>query len=174
MRVELTTALALAAALVSMPALGQTLNPGPPGPFVIDIRGATAGLPTSSAMYPVPPAPTTTSSTQTSSTSTSSTTLIVPTRGFGFDAGAHVYLFGLGPARIGIGANVVWARGTTSDAEATMDMVVPQLSFNFGTANGWSYLSGGIGPARVKTTETFNTHSVNKALPTSGPASSGW
>jgi hypothetical protein len=27
--------------------------------------------------------------------------------------------------------------------------IAPQLSFNFGSGNGWSYLSGGIGAARL-------------------------
>ena len=40
-------------------------------------------------------------------------------------------------------------------------MIVPQLSFNFGTSNGWSYLSAGAGPVRIRTTRTFNTQSIN-------------
>jgi hypothetical protein len=34
---------------------------------------------------------------------------------------------------------------------ATLLIVAPQVSFNFGTGDGWSYLSGGVGAARVQT-----------------------
>ena len=138
--------LAIAVCCAGSHVAAQSLTPGPPGPFVVDVRGITTGVPTSIAMYP---------------DMASSTTFVVPSRGFGLDAGAHVYPLTLGPARIGLGANVVSARGSTSDADVTMQMVVPQLSFNFGTANGWSYLGAGFGPVRVKTTETFTTTSVN-------------
>jgi len=138
-------ALAVGVSFAGLRVAAQTLTPGPPGPFVVDVRGITTGVPTSITLYPNPP----------------STTFLAPSRGFGPDVGAHVYPLTLGPARIGVGANFVSARGSTSDADLTMQMVVPQLSFNFGTSNGWSYLSAGIGPVRVKTTETFTTTSVN-------------
>ena len=149
------------AVLMASSAAAQSLNPGPPGPFVIDVRGLTSGVPTAGALYPIAPAPTQSPSTGPSQTQTTETTLNVPSRGFGVDAGAHVYPLGLGPVRLGIGANVLYARGTAPDAVLTMQMVVPQLSFNFGTSNGWSYLSAGAGPARIKTTRTFNTQSIN-------------
>lgn len=149
------------AVLMASSAAAQSLNPGPPGPFVIDVRGVTSGVPTAGALYPIPTTPTPPPSTSPPSTQTTSTTLSVPSRGFGVDAGAHVYPLGLGPARLGIGANILYARGTAADAVLTMQMIVPQLSFNFGTSNGWSYLSAGVGPARIKTTRTFNTQSIN-------------
>ena len=40
----------------------------------------------------------------------------VPSRGFGYDVGGHVYLFNLGPARLGLGVNVIGVRGTATDA----------------------------------------------------------
>jgi len=142
-------------------AAAQSLNPGPPGPFVIDVRGLTTGVPTVGALYPITTTPPPSTPTGPPSTQTTSTTLTIPSRGFGVDAGAHVYPLGLGPARLGIGANVLYARGTAPDAVLTMQMVVPQLSFNFGTSNGWSYLSAGAGPVRIKTTRTFDTQSIN-------------
>jgi hypothetical protein len=34
----------------------------------------------------------------------------------------------------------------------TLTAVTPQISFNFGTSDGWSYLSGGYGVAWINTT----------------------
>ncbi|MGH8186055.1 MAG: outer membrane protein [Steroidobacteraceae bacterium] len=103
--------------------------------YVVDLRGATSGLTRESVFFPEIPAETT-----------------VPARGFGFDVGAHVYLLTLGPSRIGIGANYVRVRGTSPGVTANVSTIAPQLSFNFGGANGWSYLSAGLGRAWVKTT----------------------
>jgi hypothetical protein len=126
-----------------------------PGPYVIDLRGAMSGAPGDVSFYPPVP-----------------TTMRVPQRAFGFGAGAHVYPFRLGLARLGIGVDVLRARGvadtdpavstssSTSSSSATADTpagtfhaamtvttVAPQLSFNFGAREGWSYLSAGYGTA---------------------------
>ena len=131
-------------ALVPESAVAQSLTPGPPGPFVIDLRGATSGVPTTAALDPE-----------------LEINARVPTRGFGFDGGAHVYLFGLGPARVGLGASYLRVRATSADATVNVQLLAPQLSFNFGTANGWSYLSAGAGPARVEGAVAFDLGSVN-------------
>jgi hypothetical protein len=93
------------------------------------------------------------------------TAISVPQRAFGFGAGAHVYMFRIGAARLGFGVDVMRARGTarteasavettsTTDVESTgifnaamtVTTIAPQLSFNFGTHEGWSYLSVGYG-----------------------------
>jgi hypothetical protein len=125
-------------------AVAQSLMPGPPGPFVIDLRGATSGVPTTTALYPE-----------------LEIDASVPTRGFGFEGGAHVYLFGLGPARVGLGASYLRVRATSADATVNVQLLAPQLSFNFGTSNGWSYLSAGAGPARVDGKVAFDLGSVN-------------
>ena len=52
-------------------------------------------------------------------------------------------------------------RGTAEGVVVNMQIVAPQLSFNFGTANGWSYLSAGGGPARIKGDVTLTTTAVN-------------
>jgi len=111
---------------------GQTLNPGPPGPFVVDVRGVSSGLPTDGLVV------------------TPAAGGAVATRGFGGSLGAHVYAFQLGPARLGAGMDVTWARGTASDTRATFFTLAPQLSVNFGTSDGWSYLSAGLGSARLR------------------------
>jgi hypothetical protein len=145
-------ALVLALFLSAAPAAAQGPPPAPPGPYAIDVRGAFGGFPRDPAFFP--PVPTGT---------------VVPTRGFGIEVGGHVYLFNLGPARLGVGASVTRVRHKTSpadppstgttppppqtvpDVEATLTTVAPQVSFNFGTADGWSYLSAGYGRAQVNT-----------------------
>src|SRR5688572_20803358 len=137
--------LGLAGVLLGSRVAAQSLTPGPPGPFfVVDVRGATSGVPTSIGLYPTVPDGGS-----------------VPARGFGYDVGGHVYLFNLGSARIGLGANVIGVRGTATDATATMNIVAPQLSFNFGTSDGWSYLSLGAGPARMNAEETGSSTAIN-------------
>ena len=116
------------------PTAAQVLASGPPGPYVIDIRGATAGLPSGSEFYPP-----------------LGTTAAISSRGFGLEAGGHVYLAVLGMPRLGLGASFVQLRGTSDDATVTLRLIAPQLSFNFGTGNGWSYLSAGLGAGRLET-----------------------
>lgn len=79
----------------------------------------------------------------------------LPGRGLGADAGVHVYVRWKA-ITFGIGGQLTLAR-SHGDAESSggvdvrravterFTSLVPQLSFNFGTGNGWSYLSGGIG-----------------------------
>lgn len=76
-------------------------------------------------------------------------------RGLGFDVGAHVYLFSLGPSRLGIGASYAEIRATAIGSRARVRLLAPQLSFNFGTDRGWSYLSAGVGTGNVRT-EVFD------------------
>lgn len=150
-------AAALAASLGAsavLPTAAQVRAPEPPGPYVLDVRGVTTGLP-SSGFYPPVPAGT-----------------VAPARGLGVEVGGHVYLFRVGPARAGLGAAYLVAGGTAappeqsasaespaapadlpgrvSEAGATLRMFAPQVSFNFGTTQGWSYLSAGIGTAQVR------------------------
>src|SRR5262245_3617566 len=136
--------LGLAGVLLGPQVKAQSLTPGPPGPFVIDVRGSTSGIPTSIGLYPTVPEGGS-----------------VPSRGFGYDVGGHVYLFNLGPARLGLGINVVGVRGTVTYATATMNILALQLSFNFGSSDGWSYLSAGAGTARVKAGETASSSAIN-------------
>jgi hypothetical protein len=136
--------LGLAVVLLGSRVAAQTLTPGRPGPFVIDVRGVTSGLPTGSGLYPKLLAGDT-----------------VPARGFGADVGGHVYPISFGPARVGVGVNVMYARGTSVDAHATLLTIAPQLSLNFGTSDGWSYLSAGLGTARVRAGASASVRSVN-------------
>lgn len=147
--VRRSAAPALLALFLAPPAFAQGADP--PGPYVIDVRGTTAGLSKKPGFYPPLPS-----------------AALVPSRGFGVDAGGHVYAGTLGPARLGFGASVIRTRATApavvqfegSDEReevigprivALFTAIEPQVSFNFGTRAGWSYLSGGVGMGEVAT-----------------------
>jgi hypothetical protein len=130
-------------------ARAQTTSP--PGPWVVDVRGVTNPVPTDPTFYPP------------------LDSAFVPARGFGMDLGAHVYLFDVGPARVGLGGSVVMVRATASPSTPavengistpvqrltlTMRMIAPQISFNFGSGDGWSYLSAGLGASSVNAEAT--------------------
>lgn len=129
---RLAAIIVAAGVLSGAPVAAQT---APPGPWIIDLRGATTSLPTAASFFPGLPADT-----------------LVPARGFGFDVGAHVYLLTLGPSRVGVGANYVRTRGTAQGVASTLQTLAPQVSFNFGTNRGWSYLGAGIGRASLRMT----------------------
>jgi hypothetical protein len=71
--------------------------------------------------------------------------------------GAHVYLLKWRAVTFGIGGELTFGRAHSTPSTAAgqtrvlrpvrerFTSVAPQLSFNFGTGHGWSYLSGGIG-----------------------------
>jgi hypothetical protein len=119
--------------------LGAQTRPEPRAPLlrswprvVADLRGATSGVPSDVAFYPPLPGE-----------------VLVPSRGFGLDAGGHVYGGKVGPARLGFGANVILVRATQVDITTVERLIAPQVSFNFGTPDGWSYISGGLGAGAI-------------------------
>ena len=83
----------------------------------------------------------------------------LPSRGIGFEAGAHVYPFRFRAITFGFGGSIhasgaentpATPEGQTGSAapppvRTTFRAFNPQLSFNFGKREGWSYVSGGIG-----------------------------
>lgn|SRR5689334_713583 len=114
----------------------------PPGPFVIDVRGAFAGLsPTSAISDPFHLAKTQ-----------------MPARGLGAELGASVYPLRTKHITLGVGANYLLVRANKVPDPVALpnDPTVrerfetfgTQLSLNFGTKRGWSYISGGIGSSR--------------------------
>ncbi len=115
------TRLWIALAAVAWPCLAAAQTPvrQAPGPYVVDLRGTTAGLPTDAPFYPA-----------------GGTSVAVPSRGFGFEAGAHVYPLRLGGAQVGVGAAFAQVRRSSADAAATLRLVAPQISCNFGSGNG--------------------------------------
>jgi hypothetical protein len=95
----------------------------------------------------------------------------LPGRAFGPVIGAHWYPVRLGLVTFGFGGEVMRARrGRTIDtgtedepAETTVNSrfsaLSPQISFNFGSRDGWSYISGGIGWS------TFTAERKDRPLP---------
>ena len=79
----------------------------------------------------------------------------LPGWGFGAQAGAHLYLFRWKALTVGVGGEVMVARATSTPPDSSLSTLrsvderlvsaSPQLSFNFGSGHGWSYLSAGIG-----------------------------
>jgi len=125
--------------------------PEPVGPYVLDARVTTATLPTDPAFYP-PLANDT----------------FIPGRSWGGEVGGAVYPWQVGPARLGLGASLLRTRGTAAlkgaDAiVANLTALVPQVSLNFGTGMGWSYLSGGVGSGTVSTRVTDAKGQIGRA-----------
>ena len=95
----------------------------------------------------------------------------LPTRGFGVVAGAHWYPLHVGIMTLGVGGEWVSARRSrtlnTGTKEVPLDVTVntrfstlaPQISFNFGSRNGYSYISGGMGKAN------FTSERKDKPVP---------
>jgi hypothetical protein len=107
----------------------------PPWPrVVVDLRGATNGIPDEAVFYPpLPP------------------DALVPARGYGLDVGAHVYAGRWKSVRFGYGADVFAIRATQGDLTTVNGrFLAPQVSLNFGTSRGWSYVSGGAGVAGIR------------------------
>lgn len=86
----------------------------------------------------------------------------MPGPGMGGSVGAHVYLFRMGRAVLGIGGEMLIARRTRqplddkgepdgTPLQSRLFTVSPQVSLNFGHRNGWSYVSGGFGTASFET-----------------------
>ncbi|MGD9902322.1 MAG: outer membrane beta-barrel protein [Vicinamibacterales bacterium] len=119
------------------PAIAQLRDPV--GGLAIDARALTVSLPATAGWTPT----------------ALDAGSIVPGRGWGGEAGAHI-VFGPGRhRRLGLGASALWAQGRSTGSEGAAQVttrltaVAPHVSWNFGHRLGWSYLSGGAGLARV-------------------------
>lgn len=78
----------------------------------------------------------------------------LPGHALGADLALHLYPLSFRGMTFGVGGQVIYARGRQSPPETSAVLrpvterfvsAAPQLSFNFGSGNGWSYLSGGLG-----------------------------
>ncbi len=152
------TSLVLAGLLgVATTAFAQNIEPVPL--FVADIRGVTAALPTATGWTPEV-----------------LTGTEVPSRGLGVDVGAHVFVLRGRNMALGAGATLLIARSSTStvieptaqvpnpptlpDVATRMTVLSPQVSINFGRRLGWSYISAGLGRAKVSSTATLGSASI--------------
>jgi len=81
----------------------------------------------------------------------------LPGRGLGLQLGVHVYPLRWRAVTFGVGGELAVSRSNKTPPESTPPLrpakeryrsLAPQLSFNFGNGNGWSYLSGGIGQSK--------------------------
>jgi hypothetical protein len=123
------------------------------GLFVADLRVASSGLPNEAGWTPTVPSGT-----------------VAPTRGLGFEVGAHVNVLRFRGMALGLGATWLRASGTAAPPEATgtppapttipdvttrIISFAPQVSLNFGHSLGWSYLSAGLGRTKAESEATL-------------------
>ena len=136
-----TAAVILALTLLAIPARAVAQDPPKPiGPFVVDIRATIPNFPQDQQL----------------ADSRGLGVTDLPGSGLGLDLGAHVYLFTWKAVTFGAGGQITLARSSSSSqtvdgilvAQAVNEhytAISPQISFNFGTGAGWSYLSAGVG-----------------------------
>jgi hypothetical protein len=134
------------AVLIAAPAAAQSPD-APPGPFAVDARLAMPSFNTGSAV----------------ADPLGLRTAQLPGRGWGYDVGAQVYPVRGKRFALGFGASLVRASGSKApdpdDAAAVNDptietrvsLFVPQVSLNFGSSRGWSYISGGYASSQRAT-----------------------
>jgi hypothetical protein len=133
----------VAVLLFTFAALSSAAAQEPPpriGPFVLDVHGTIPNFPSDPQL----------------AASRGLSQADLPGVGLGVHAGAHVYVFKWKAMTVGLGGSVAAARAHSSEKLAAGVVVAhavteqfahaaPELSFNFGNGNGWSYISGGIG-----------------------------
>jgi hypothetical protein len=129
-------------ALVASPARAQ--DPPPRiGPFAIDLHGTVPRFPADDPVL---------------AESRGMILQELPGSGLGVQVGVHIYPLRWRAVTFGIGGEMTAGRARQTPAATTATTVTtvrpaderfvsiaPQLSFNFGTGNGWSYISGGMG-----------------------------
>src|SRR5581483_5864965 len=131
--------LALLILAAASPALAQ--EPPPKiGPFVVDLHATVPRFPTDNLQL---------------AESRGMQITELPGVGFGVQLGAHVYVFKWKAVTVGLGGEFAASRATSTPpagsdatlraATETFKTIAPELSLNFGTGHGWSYISGGIG-----------------------------
>lgn len=141
MRQSTTALLVLACcALGAAPARAQEREPRI-GPFAVDLRAVFPKFPASQGL----------------GDSRGLNQVELPGLGIGLEAGVHVYPFKWRAITFGVGGTVTFGRahhtphaaggqaGFGTAVTERLTTYAPQISFNFGTGRGWSYISGGIG-----------------------------
>jgi len=137
-----SAALVLAICLTVCAGAAAQQNPSRIGPFVIDVRGTFPDFPSNAPL----------------AQSRGINLADLPGVGLGADLGAHLYLLKWRAVTFGVGGELMIARSRSTPLPAApgqapfgravterFTTISPQISFNFGTGAGWSYLSAGIG-----------------------------
>ena len=164
-------AFAAAAFLICAPA-AFAQDPPPPLPrVVIDLHGIVPVFPNDAAQLAA--------SRPVSSRECPSTLAVaeLPGPGLGGRAGAHVYFPKIKGLTVGIGGEVMIGTSSSQPPAGTTGLLAvderlrsisPQLSFNFGSGHGWSYLSGGIGRSTwsLRPAGAAETGADTESLPT--------
>jgi hypothetical protein len=131
----------ITAALASATGMAAAQDPEPIARFAADARVALPNFPGDGSI----------------ATALGVTEENLPGRGLGVSLGVHVYPARLGRVALGIGGELVVARSSRTLEPATaggtpgptvdgrFSALSPQISLNFGSGRGWSYLSAGIG-----------------------------
>lgn len=165
---RLRVAVLAAAAWLAAVSTGLAQLKEPIGRGAFDLRATSSGLPVTPGWTPAVPVNTE-----------------VPSRTLGLDVGGHVYVVRLPFGALGVGGSWLIARGTVSpqlDTGTTtttptppaeipptvttrVTALTPQLSLNFGHALGWSYLSAGVGRAKVESEATAARGSTQQFVP---------
>lgn len=109
------------------------------GPFVFDVHGTVPRFPDNAVL----------------AESRGISVAELPGSGIGLQIAAHVYLVKIKIVTVGVGAEAVASRAHETPLAGTSLRAVTeqfrtldgQVSLNFGSGNGWSYISGGIGQA---------------------------
>ena len=147
MRPLVRVLLSVSVSLLTTASAGLAQQAEPPGPFVVDVRGAFSNVGRSEDLA--------------SPRGLQANEL--PKRVLGFDVGAHVYPV-RGTVTLGLGASLLMVGGTQTPGtpkegavgaplnagEFRVRGLVPQLSLNFGSSRGWSYLGAGLGLSQLK------------------------
>ena len=131
---------ALAIVMLTLAAAPAYAQDPPPkiGPFVIDLHGTMPRFPDDPDL----------------AKSRGMSVAELPGSGLGVQVAAHVYPLRWRAVTFGIGGEFTAGRARQTPLSGVVGVrpseerfisVAPQLSFNFGTGNGWSYISGGLG-----------------------------
>jgi len=156
-------AIAVAAAVLLVSQAARAQGPPPPLPrFVADLHGVVPVFPNDAQQL---------------ADSRGLFVTELPGAGIGGRVGAHVYLFKIMAVTIGVGGEAMLGRSSSAPAEGTTGLLAvderltslgSQLSMNFGTGRGWSYLSGGIGRSKwsLHPAGAAETSADTESLPT--------
>ena len=156
-------ALVLASALVAAAGTAGAQEPPPRIPIaVLDLQGLVPMFPNDNAQL---------------ADSRALTVPELPGAGLGGRVGAHVYPLKYRGITLGIGGELMIGTSGSTPADPASGLVSvnerlraigSQVSFNFGSGHGWSYLSGGIGRSQwsLRPAGAAQTAADTESLPT--------